>query len=210
MDGRRATSTPAPAGESEHTASVPATAELRYKVQFTADQAYVDLLEEARNLLQHELPARDLVEVQRRALELLVRKLRQRKYAASERPLRDAPEPARKASPPTPARVRPSVPAPPAGHSARSQCNRLGTFPLPCAAASGSAMKRAARISTREASAVASSPGSSFITSTRMHAGVQRASRTSPCAAEPTTLWQRSRTLDARSSGRNAELPRRR
>jgi 5-methylcytosine-specific restriction endonuclease McrA len=92
MDGRRATSTPAPAGESEHTASVPATAELRYKVQFTADQAYVDLLEEARNLLQHELPARDLVEVQRRALELLVRKLRQRKYAASEPPRRKAPE----------------------------------------------------------------------------------------------------------------------
>jgi 5-methylcytosine-specific restriction endonuclease McrA len=68
-------------------------AELRYKVQFTADQAYVDLLEEARNLLQHQLPTRDLVEVQRRALELLVHKLRQRKYAASERPGPKAPEP---------------------------------------------------------------------------------------------------------------------
>jgi 5-methylcytosine-specific restriction endonuclease McrA len=85
--------TPVPSGVSEPAASVPPPAELRYKVQFTADQAYVDLLEEARNLLQHELPARDLVEVQRRALELLVRKLRQRKYAASERPRRKAPEP---------------------------------------------------------------------------------------------------------------------
>jgi len=75
------------------TASGPPVAELRYKVQFTADQAYVDLLEEARNLLQHQLPARDLLEVQRRALELLVHKLRQRKCAARERPRRKAPEP---------------------------------------------------------------------------------------------------------------------
>ncbi|MEO8180668.1 MAG: hypothetical protein ABI895_17670, partial [Deltaproteobacteria bacterium] len=45
----------------------------------------------ARNLLQHELPGRDLAEVQRRALELLVHKLRQRKHAASERPRSSAP-----------------------------------------------------------------------------------------------------------------------
>ncbi|MEO8185307.1 MAG: hypothetical protein ABI895_41395, partial [Deltaproteobacteria bacterium] len=70
----------------------PAVPEARYRVQFTADQAYVDLLEEARNLLQHELPARDLAEVQRRALELLVHKLRQRKHAASERPRVSAPK----------------------------------------------------------------------------------------------------------------------
>jgi 5-methylcytosine-specific restriction endonuclease McrA len=63
----------------------------RYRVQFTADQAYVDLLEEARNLLQHELPGRELAEVQRRALELLVHKLRQRKYAATEPPRASAP-----------------------------------------------------------------------------------------------------------------------
>jgi 5-methylcytosine-specific restriction endonuclease McrA len=97
------------AGEAEPTASIPATAELRYKVQFTADQAYVDLLEEARNLLQHELPTRDLVDVQRRALELLVRKLRQRKYAASER-RRTAPEPVCKAPPTEPKRTLHSAP----------------------------------------------------------------------------------------------------
>ncbi len=86
-------SKPVRSNESQPTASVPSAAELRYKVQFTVDQAYVELLQEARNLLQHELPSRDLVEVQRRALELLVRKLRQRKYAARERPRAKAPKP---------------------------------------------------------------------------------------------------------------------
>jgi hypothetical protein len=107
------------AGEWEQTATVPATLQLRYRVQFTADQAYVDLLEEARNLLQHELPRRDLVEVQRRALELLVHKLRQRKYAHSERPRPKAPEPANEAAQPTSAmrdphskRPRPDAPEP--------------------------------------------------------------------------------------------------
>ncbi|MEO8183730.1 MAG: hypothetical protein ABI895_33285, partial [Deltaproteobacteria bacterium] len=74
------------ADPSAWTPSEPDMPEPRYRVQFTADQAYVDLLEEARNLLQHELPGRDLAEVQRRALELLVHKLRQRKHAATERP----------------------------------------------------------------------------------------------------------------------------
>ena len=35
----------------------------RYRVQFTADRAYLDLLEEARQLLAHVVPDRDLVEV---------------------------------------------------------------------------------------------------------------------------------------------------
>ena len=115
-------STPSPHSESKPAASVPAPAELRYKVQFTADQAYVDLLEEARNLLQHQLPTRDLVEVQRRALELLVRKLRQHKYAASERPRQGAPEPAPGAPTPEPKAtcVQPPAPdsSPRAKHSA--------------------------------------------------------------------------------------------
>jgi 5-methylcytosine-specific restriction endonuclease McrA len=83
-----------PAGHSKPTPAVPPVAEPCYRIQFTADQAYVDLLEEGRNLLQHELPGRDLVEVQRRALELLVRKLRQRKYASSGRPCRKGARPA--------------------------------------------------------------------------------------------------------------------
>jgi 5-methylcytosine-specific restriction endonuclease McrA len=92
-DESRPVSSPLPAGAAQPTAPVPPLAEPRYKVQFTADQAYVDLLQEARNLLQHERPARDIVAVQRRALELLVHKLRQRKYAASGRPGPKAPEP---------------------------------------------------------------------------------------------------------------------
>jgi len=120
-------------------------AELRYKVQFTADQGYVDLLEEARNLLQDELPARDWVEVQRRALQLLVHKLRQRKYAASERPRRSAPASASEARPAEPneppirhdslpsesesARARPLAPAARAGHAApqSATAHRHGT-----------------------------------------------------------------------------------
>ena len=58
----------------------------RYRVQFTADRAYLDLLEEAGQLLQHTVPDRDLVEVQRRALLTLVKQLRARKAGAAERP----------------------------------------------------------------------------------------------------------------------------
>jgi 5-methylcytosine-specific restriction endonuclease McrA len=68
----------------------------RYRVQFTADQAYLDLLERARDLLQHELPNRDLVEVQRRALELLVEKRLKSKCATTDRPR--SPKPAAKPS----------------------------------------------------------------------------------------------------------------
>jgi len=126
-----------PAGESQPTASASAVAELRYKVQFTADQAYVELLEEARNLLQHELPSRDLVAVQRRALELLVHKLRQRKYADRERPRPKASQPVNG----TPqAQAQPqlkSTPAPPplpasvkhARHSASQSANQSRYIP---------------------------------------------------------------------------------
>lgn len=55
---------------------------MQFKVQFTADQGFMDLLDEARDLLAHELPSRDFVAVQRKALEVLVAQLRKRKYAA--------------------------------------------------------------------------------------------------------------------------------
>jgi len=98
LGGEAGTRTPAvpsaPRVRSTRPTAAASPVEPRYRVQFTADQAYLDLLEEARNLLQHELPTRDLVAVQRRALELLVQKLRQRKYAASERPRPKASKPA--------------------------------------------------------------------------------------------------------------------
>jgi hypothetical protein len=55
---------------------------MHYRVQFTADETYMSLLEEARDLLAHVNPTRDFVEVQRRALEVLVAQLRKRKHAA--------------------------------------------------------------------------------------------------------------------------------
>ena len=60
-------------------------AAVRYKVQFTADQAYVDLLEQARGLLWHRLPDGGLAQLQRLALEALVEKLVLRKYGAGAR-----------------------------------------------------------------------------------------------------------------------------
>ena len=58
---------------------------VRYRVQFTADQAYVDLLEQARALLWHRLPTGDLAQLQRLALEALMDKLVLRKYGAGAR-----------------------------------------------------------------------------------------------------------------------------
>jgi len=54
----------------------------RYKVQFTASQAYVDLLERAQDLLSHAVPDRSLEEVHLRALRLLVEQLEKQKYGA--------------------------------------------------------------------------------------------------------------------------------
>src|SRR5690606_35771166 len=61
---------------------------LSYRVQFTADQEYVDLLERARDLLWHQLPNGDLAQLQRLALEALVEKLTRRKCGSprTERP----------------------------------------------------------------------------------------------------------------------------
>ncbi len=66
---------PEPLGE------VPAAHE-RYRVEFTASQEYVDLLERARDLLSHAVPNRSLEEVHLRALRLLVERIEKRKYGA--------------------------------------------------------------------------------------------------------------------------------
>jgi hypothetical protein len=59
---------------------------LRYKVQFTATQEFVDLLDEARDLLGYENPRPALPDIQLRALRSLVKGLRAQKRAATERP----------------------------------------------------------------------------------------------------------------------------
>jgi hypothetical protein len=57
---------------------------LRYKVQFTASQEFVDLLQEATDLLGHETPQATLPEVQLRALRAFVQQLRTRKRGATK------------------------------------------------------------------------------------------------------------------------------
>jgi hypothetical protein len=69
-----------PSPEAEPCSAPARLATLRYKVQFTADQAYVDLLERARDLLEHQVPDRDLASVQRLAIEALLDKLNRLKY----------------------------------------------------------------------------------------------------------------------------------
>lgn len=53
----------------------------RYRVEFTASARYVELLEEARNLLQHRVPDRDVARVHELAMEAFVEQLRKRRRA---------------------------------------------------------------------------------------------------------------------------------
>ena len=55
----------------------------RYRVQFTATQEYVDLLETAKDLLAHAVPSRSIEEVHLRALRALVSELKKRKTGAT-------------------------------------------------------------------------------------------------------------------------------
>jgi hypothetical protein len=54
-----------------------------YKVQFTATEEYVRLVEEAKALLSHALPNATLDEIQLRALQTFVAGLKKRKYATT-------------------------------------------------------------------------------------------------------------------------------
>ena len=62
--------------------SEPGVSAERYKVTFTASQEYVDLLEQAQDLLSHAVPERSLEAVHLRALRLLVERLEKGKYGA--------------------------------------------------------------------------------------------------------------------------------
>jgi hypothetical protein len=55
----------------------------RFKVQFTATEEYVALVEEAKALLAHALPRADLAEIHLRAIRTLVAELKKRKFATS-------------------------------------------------------------------------------------------------------------------------------
>jgi hypothetical protein len=56
---------------------------LRYRIEFTIGQSYVDQLEEARNLLQHQVPNRDIARIHELAMAMFVERLRKRRGAAS-------------------------------------------------------------------------------------------------------------------------------
>lgn len=68
----------------------------RYKVQFTASEEYVKLVEEAKALLSHAAPRATLEEIHLRAMRALVAALEKRKYAVKEGAV---PAPARQSSP---------------------------------------------------------------------------------------------------------------
>jgi 5-methylcytosine-specific restriction endonuclease McrA len=55
----------------------------RYRVQFTAGEEYVRLVEEARALLSHDAPRATLDEIQLRAMRALVAELKRKKYAVT-------------------------------------------------------------------------------------------------------------------------------
>jgi hypothetical protein len=125
------------AGEAPPDAPV-VTSPRRYRVQFTADQAFVDLLSEARDLLWHQLPDGDLASVQRLALEALVARLRRRKYAATQEQAQassasPAPVPAR--HPPSDAPARRDAASPTAPAPARRN-DSTPTAPVPASDAS--------------------------------------------------------------------------
>jgi 5-methylcytosine-specific restriction endonuclease McrA len=58
----------------------------RYKVQFTASDEYVNLVEEAQALLSHSDPRATIDEIQLRAMRVLVAELKRQKYAVTARP----------------------------------------------------------------------------------------------------------------------------
>ena len=138
-------------------ADAPDTAEpLRYKVQFTASQEYVDLLNEAVDLLGNK----DLAAVQLCAMKELVRRLRQRRCGASvqdaqrgreaaeapapERELgeaAEAPAPARElgeaAEAPAPARQTVQQASPGSPHADQSPAGRVSSRHVPAAVTRG-------------------------------------------------------------------------
>lgn len=76
---------PDPAQPGESPARVTPRSAGRFAWQLTADQSMQDLLQEARELIGHAGP-RDLAEVLKRGLELLVQTLRKSKYAETAKP----------------------------------------------------------------------------------------------------------------------------
>ena len=83
----------------------------RYKVQFTANEEYVKLVEEAKALLSHAAPRATLEEIHLRAMRALVAALNKRKYATKEEAVEETSAPPAAAAEPVAARAAEPVAA---------------------------------------------------------------------------------------------------
>ncbi len=61
----------------------------RFKVQFTADRAFVETLRELQALLRHQVPDGDLARILGRGLGLLLEDTKRRKFGKTQRPARE-------------------------------------------------------------------------------------------------------------------------
>jgi hypothetical protein len=77
------TPAPAPKETTHHAADSDPVVPLRYRIEFTVGQDYVDGLEEARNLLQRQVPNRDVARVHELAMGMFVEHLRKRRGVVS-------------------------------------------------------------------------------------------------------------------------------
>ncbi len=104
-EGRSAPVDPAPRARSEPLGGA------RYHVQFTADRALYEQLQELRALMRHQVPNGDLGEILSRAVALLLKEVRKRKFAATSAPRRARPANTRDGRPSRhiPADIRRSV-----------------------------------------------------------------------------------------------------
>jgi hypothetical protein len=82
---------------------------LRYKVQFTATEEHIDLMERAAALLSNRGEQNGIEAIHLRALRALVETLEKRRYGAPEKDSTEPPKPAGSPSRHIPARIRRSV-----------------------------------------------------------------------------------------------------
>jgi hypothetical protein len=82
---------------------------LQYKVQFTATEEYVELLERAAALLSNRGERNGIEDIQLRALRALVETLEKRRYGAARKGSENTPKPTERPSRHIPARVRRAV-----------------------------------------------------------------------------------------------------
>jgi 5-methylcytosine-specific restriction endonuclease McrA len=92
VSDKEAVNARAGADPSGHTPPAESLSPQRYKVQFTASEEYVKLVEEAQALLSHSEPRAALDEIQLRAMRALVADLKRRKHAVGARPQKTSPE----------------------------------------------------------------------------------------------------------------------